>query len=90
VLPGALAASYPNTKEALCTESFQKSSPFQQCDCELDSEEGMIKEILIDEVKKSAKVAVLMKEKIKDSLAVTPQSQYCNSQAITQYLIIIR
>ena len=89
VLPVAFAASYPNTREALCTESFQKSSPLQQCDCELDSE-GTIKEILIDEVKKSAKVAVLMKEKIKDSLAVTPQSQYCNSQAITQYLIIIR
>jgi len=27
VLPGAFAASYPNyTREALCTESFQKSS----------------------------------------------------------------
>ena len=61
VLPVAFAASYPNTREALCTESFQKSSPLQQCDCELDSE-GTMKEILIDEVKKSAKVALLMKE----------------------------
>ena len=62
VLHGAFAASYPNyTREALCTESFQKSSQLQQCDCELDSE-GTIKEILIDEVKKSAKVALLMKE----------------------------
>ena len=55
VLNGAFAASYPNyTREALCTESFQKSSPLQQCDCELDSK-GTIKGILIDEVKKSAK-----------------------------------
>ena len=61
VLPGAFAASYPNTREALCTESFQKSIPLQQCDCDLDSE-GTIKEILIDEVKKSAKVAVLINE----------------------------
>lgn len=70
VLPGAFAASYPNTREALCTESFQKSSPLQQCDCELDSE-GTIKEILIDEAKKSAKLAVLMNEI--DPQAVTPQ-----------------
>ena len=70
VLPGAFAASYPKTREALCTDSFQKSSPLQQCDCELDSE-ATIKEILIDEVKKSAKVAVLMKEI--DSQAITSQ-----------------
>ena len=45
VLPGAFAASYPNyTREALCTESFQKSSPIQQCNCELDCE-GTIKDI---------------------------------------------
>eukprot|EP00578_Thalassiosira_sp_NH16_P030912 CAMPEP_0181078602 /NCGR_PEP_ID=MMETSP1071-20121207/1574_1 /TAXON_ID=35127 /ORGANISM="Thalassiosira sp., Strain NH16" /LENGTH=994 /DNA_ID=CAMNT_0023159929 /DNA_START=220 /DNA_END=3204 /DNA_ORIENTATION=- len=60
VLPGALAASYPSTREALCPESIHESSPLQ-CDCELDSE-GTIKEILIDEVKRPAKVAVLMEE----------------------------
>ena len=56
----------------MCTESFQKSSPLQlqQCDCELDSE-ATIKEILIDEVKKSAKVAVLMNEI--DPQAITSQ-----------------
>ena len=69
-LPGAFAASYPKTREALCTDSFQKSSPLQQCDCELDSE-ATIKEILIDEVKKSAKVAVLMNEI--DPQAITSQ-----------------
>ena len=63
VLPGAFVASYPNTREASSTESFQKSSPLQQCDCELDSK-GTIKEILID-------VAVLMNEL--DSQAFTPQ-----------------
>ena len=60
VLPGALAASYPFTRAALCPESIRESSPLQ-CDCELDSEET-IKEILIDEVKRPAKVAVLMEE----------------------------
>ena len=60
VLPGAFAASYPNIRAALCTESIQKSIS-SQCDCELDSE-STIKEILIDEVKRPAKVAVLMKE----------------------------
>jgi len=61
VLPGVFAASYPNTRDALCTKSFQENSPLQQCECDLDSE-GTIKEILIDEVKRSAKVAVLMNE----------------------------
>lgn len=60
VLPGAFAASYPKTRKDICTESIQKSST-SQCDCELDSE-GTIKEILIDEVKRPAKVAVLMEE----------------------------
>ena len=60
VLSGAFAASYPKTRDALCTESMKNSSPLK-CDCELDSE-GTIKEILIDEVKRPAKVAVLMKE----------------------------
>ena len=61
VLPGVFAASYPNTRDALCTKSFQDNSPLQQCECDLDSE-GTIKEILIDEVKRSAKVAVLSNE----------------------------
>lgn len=60
VLPGAFAASYPNTREALCNELIKESST-SECDCELDSE-GTIKEILIDEVKRAAKVAVLMQE----------------------------
>ena len=60
VLAGAFAASYPNTRTALCTESIKQSS-LSQCDCELDSE-GTIKEILMNEVKRSAKVAVLMEE----------------------------
>jgi len=61
VLPGVFAASYPNTRDALCTKSFQDNSPPQQCECDLDSEDT-IKEILIDEVKRLAKVAVLTNE----------------------------
>jgi len=60
VLPGAFAASYPNTREALCNESIRESST-SQCDCELDSE-STITQILMDEVKRTAKVAVLMNE----------------------------
>ena len=60
VLPGAFATSYPNTRAALCTESIQKSGP-TECDCQLDSESA-IKEILIDEVKRPAKVAVMIAE----------------------------
>jgi hypothetical protein len=60
VLQGAFAVSYPKTRDVLCTESIQQSGPVQ-CKCELDSE-GTIKEILIDEAKRPAKVAVLMNE----------------------------
>jgi hypothetical protein len=63
VLSGAFTASYPKTRDALCSESMRQSvEPMQQtCDCELDSK-GTLKEILIDETKRSAKVAVLMNE----------------------------
>ena len=60
VLPGAFAASYPAARGDLCTESI-KTSGNAQCDCELDSE-TTIREILIDEVKRPGKVAVLMEE----------------------------
>ena len=56
VLPGAFGASYPNTRTALC-----KKKKTQQCDCELESE-ATIKQLLIDEVKRPAKIAVLMNE----------------------------
>ena len=62
VLPGTFAASYPNTRDALCTERFQKSSPsLHQCDCDMDSESS-IKEILIDETKRPSKVMALINE----------------------------
>ena len=56
VLPGAFAASYPNTRVAVC-----KKEKTQSCDCELESE-ATIKQLLIDEVKRPAKIAVLMNE----------------------------
>ena len=84
MLPGAFVASYPNTREASSTESFQKSSPLQQCNYELDSE-GTIEEILIDKVKKSAKVALLMKEIDRRFTGCVTQQNY--SQAITHYLM---
>ena len=60
VLPGAFAASYPSTREALCSEAVREGG-VAECDCELDSE-GAIEDILMDEAKRAAKVAVLMKE----------------------------
>ena len=60
VLPGAFAASYPAARGDLCTESIKTSGNAQR-DCELDSE-TTIREILIDEVKRPGKVAVLMEE----------------------------
>ena len=66
VLPGAFALSYPKTRDALCTKSIQQSDPVQ-CGCELESK-VTIKEILLDETKRPAKVAVLMNEH--DSAAV--------------------
>ena len=60
VLGGAFAVSYPKTPDSLCTDSIRQSGPVQ-CDCELDSK-GTIKEILMDETKRPAKVAVLMNE----------------------------
>ena len=56
VLPGAFAASYPKTRAALCMKD--KTQP---CGCELESE-ATIKQLLIDEVKRPAKIAVLMNE----------------------------
>lgn len=56
VLPGVFAASYPKTRKAVC-----KKKKAQQCDCELESE-ATIKQILIDEVKRPGKIAVLMNE----------------------------
>jgi hypothetical protein len=63
VLSGAFTVSYPKTRDALCTDSMRQSvEPMQHtCDCELDSK-GTLKEILIDETKRAAKVAVLMNE----------------------------
>eukprot|EP00804_Cyclotella_cryptica_P019797 CCRYP_009690-RA/>CCRYP_009690-RA protein AED:0.11 eAED:0.11 QI:431/1/1/1/0.5/0.33/3/736/1113 len=58
VLPGAFAASYPKTRSALCTDALAKRHDSSQCDCDLGSE-ATINEILIDEVKRPAKVAVL-------------------------------
>ncbi len=69
VLGGAFAASYPRTRDAACAESIRRSGP-ARCDCELDSE-GTIKEILMDETKRPAKVAVLMNEQ--DSAVATSQ-----------------
>jgi hypothetical protein len=60
VLPGAFAASYPNTRDAICTESIQQNNA-QQCDCELESD-AAIREILMDETKRPAKIAVLIQE----------------------------
>ncbi len=60
MLPGAFAASYPSTREALCSEAVREGG-VAECDCELDSE-GAIEDILMDEAKRAAKVAVLMKE----------------------------
>jgi len=59
VLPGAFAASYPKTRAALCTESIMKQK--QYCDCDFPSE-STIREILIDEVKRLGKIAVLLNE----------------------------
>lgn len=56
VIPGAFAASYPQTRSALC-----RKEKTQRCDCELESE-ATIKQLLIDEVKRPAKIAVLMNE----------------------------
>lgn len=61
VLPGAFAASYPKTRAAVCTDSIVKASRHASCDCDLDSESA-IKEILMDEVKRVAKVTVLLRE----------------------------
>ncbi|KAL7522146.1 hypothetical protein ACHAWX_006839 [Stephanocyclus meneghinianus] len=58
VLPGAFAASYPKTRSALCTDALAMNEDRSQCDCDLGSE-AAIHEILIDEVKRPAKVAVL-------------------------------
>merc|ERR1712194_198912 len=60
VLPGAFAASYPNTRTALCTDSIRESIS-SRCECDLGSEDT-IKQILIDEVKRAGKVAVFMEE----------------------------
>lgn len=60
VLPGAFALSYPKTRDALCTKLIQQSDP-AQCGCELESK-VTIKEIMLDETKRPAKVAVLMSE----------------------------
>ena len=60
VMPGAFAASYPKTRESICTESIQQNSPLQ-CNCELESD-AAINEILIDEAKRPAKIAVLLQE----------------------------
>jgi len=60
VLPGAFAASYPNTRDAICTESIQQNNA-QQCDCELESD-AAIREILMAETKRPAKIAVLIQE----------------------------
>lgn len=59
VLPGAFAASYPKTRAALCTDSIMEQP--QYCDCDFESESTM-REILIDEVKRPGKVAVLLSE----------------------------
>jgi hypothetical protein len=56
VLPGAFGASYPKTRSAVC-----KKEKTEKCDCELESE-ATIKQLLIDEVKRPAKIAVLMNE----------------------------
>ena len=56
VLPGVFAASYPKTRSAVC-----KKEKTQRCDCELESE-ATIKQLLIDEVKRPGKIAVLMNE----------------------------
>ena len=58
VLPGVFAASYPKTRMAVCQKKKKKTQP---CDCELESE-ATIKQILIDEVKRPGKIAVLMNE----------------------------
>ena len=60
ILGSAFAVSYPKTRDSLCAASIRQSGPVQ-CDCELDSK-GTIKEILMDETKRPAKVAVLMNE----------------------------
>lgn len=60
VLSGAFAASYPNTRTALCTDSIRKSTS-SQCECDLDSEDT-IEQILIDEGKRPGKVAALVEE----------------------------
>ncbi len=59
VLPGAFAASYPKTRAALCTDSITKQTRY--CDCDITSE-STIREILIDEVKRPGKIAVLLNE----------------------------
>jgi len=56
VLQGVFAASYPKTRTAVC-----KKEKTQRCDCELESE-ATIKQLLIDEVKRPGKIAVLMNE----------------------------
>lgn len=56
VLPGAFGASFPKTRSAVC---YKEKT--QKCVCELESE-AAIKQLLIDEVKRPAKIAVLMNE----------------------------
>ena len=57
VIPGAFAASYPKTRSAFC----KKNEKTKSCGCELESE-ATIKQLLIDEVKRPGKIAVMMNE----------------------------
>ena len=57
VLPGAFAASYPKTRIPLCSYTLTKP-PTSKCVCEVDSD-AVIHELLLDEVKRPAKVTVV-------------------------------
>jgi hypothetical protein len=58
VIPGAFATSYPKTRSGLCPSVLAKSPDTLKCDCDVGSE-AAIHELLLDEVKRPAKVTVL-------------------------------
>lgn len=58
VIPGAFAASYPQTRSALCPNTLAQNTDRTNCDCHVGSE-ATIYQLLLDEVKRPGKVAVM-------------------------------